>query len=185
MAAMISILDLQDIHAGQPGAVLGGGPSLLRDMVKLPREVIQISVNHHALRYAYFAQYLVFIDDPHRHPLLLEDASPLNTFRVRVSRLPEWSDVDLTGADWWNGRFSSHLATWLACWMGCDPVLLCGMDCYQGERPPDADPRDNAYNSPLSEHLNGWRQALEKCPHPERIKAVSGPLVEIFGAYNI
>ena len=89
------------------------------------------------------------------------------------------------GAGWtpWIGEYSSSLATWLACWLGCEPVLLCGMDCYQGQRSPDADPRDLAYTYPLEQHLKFWRQAFERCPHAERIRAMSGPLVEVFGKY--
>jgi hypothetical protein len=130
------------------------------------------------------------MDDPARNPILLLAAQEpiffsgrINHLICKVSPLSNWSDMDLTGADWWEGSFSSHLATWLACWMGCDPVLLCGMDCYQGKRSADANPRDNAYNIPLEEHLAGWRQAFEKCPNADRIKTVSGPLIYIFGKY--
>ena len=137
-----------------------------------------LSVNQHALQYVW-TNYLIFLDDPGRSFAML---NLMNTYQgVKVSPLSAWSNVDLAGADWWKGRFSSHLATWLACWLGCNPVLLCGMDCYQGQRTADADPRDNAYNLPLSEHLESWQLALEKCPHPERIRAINGPLVEIFG----
>jgi len=177
---MITIASLRDKHAGRPGAVLGGGPSLQADLAQVPPGAVLISVNQHAVQHVW-TNYLVFLDEPGRYPAMLD---LINTYQgAKVSPLREWSDVDLDGADYWRGNFSSHLACWLACWLGCDPVLLCGMDCYQGPRPPDADPRDNAYNTPLAEHLEGWRLALERCPNAGVIRAVSGPLVEIFGAF--
>jgi hypothetical protein len=181
METMISILNLRNFHAGLPAVVLGGGPSLPVDLARLPRSImVKFCVNQHGLQFVQ-PDYLVFLDNPDLNPAL--QAAAQGRQLMTISRLKDWSDVDLTGADWWQVGFSSHLATWLACWMGCDPVLLAGMDCYQGPRSADADPRDNAYNTPLAEHLAGWRQAFEKCQHPERIKAISGPLVEIFGKY--
>ena len=176
---MIRYLSLRDIHAGRPGAVLGGGPSLSADLKRIPKDAVLIAVNHHALQYG-SVDYTVFLDDVNRFPI------PLHEIRskggVFVSRQQE-SDVDLGGPEWWQGRFSGHLACWLACWVGCDPVLLCGMDLYQNLIPPEEDPRNQAYQTPLEEHLDGWRLAFKKCPHPERIRAVSGPLVKIFGAF--
>jgi hypothetical protein len=177
---MIPIAALKDEHKDMPGAVLGGGPSLYADLGRLPIGTVMISVNHHALKYTW-ASYMVFWDSPKSNQAML--AAVHNYQGIKASPLAEWTDVDLSGAEWWRGCFSSHLATWLACWTGCDPVLLAGMDCYRNAMPAGADVRDNAYKMPLSEHLDGWRPALEKCDHPERIKAVSGPLVDVFGRF--
>jgi hypothetical protein len=193
---MINILELKDKYAGRAGIVLGGGPSLERDVVLVrARHVsplqrpVWIAVNYHAVnRLAELqADYMVFIDEPNEFPKLRAAAE---AFRgIKVTWRPGWSDVELTpspspeggGEMPWIGVMASHLATWFACYLGCEPVILAGMDCYQGQRSADADPRDLAYQIPLSEHLAGWRQAFERCPHPERIRAVSGPLVEVFG----
>jgi hypothetical protein len=191
---MINIQELKNTRSGRPATVLGGGPSLKADLARIPLttvctvtaarlDPVMIGVNHHWERHVWKVHFTVFMDDPARDKTLLELVKSKYA-GVLVSPLSQWSEVDLTiGGEFWTGRFSGHLATWLACWMGCDPVLLCGMDCYQGEMSPDADPRDNAYKSPLEEHLAGWREALKKCPNPERIKAMSGPLVEIFGLF--
>jgi hypothetical protein len=142
---------------------------------------VLISVNLHGAQLVQ-ADYMVFLDDPNSSLAMLD---ALYVFGgLRVSWRLEWTDVDLAGAEWWRGLFSSYLATWLACYLGCNPVILCGMDCYQNPRPAEADPRDLAYTMPLKEHLDGWREAFEKCPHSERIKAVSGPLVDVFGAFQ-
>ena len=178
---MIPIASLRNVHAGRPGAVLGGGPSLQADLRRIPKDAILIAVNHHAFEYIVCADYTVFLDDVTRFPVPHEDIRLLGG--IMVSRQQE-SDVDLGGPDWWQGRFSGHLACWFACWIGCNPVLLAGMDLYQNP-PPQDDLKNLAYQTPLEEHLDGWREAFMKCPHPERIKAVSGPLVEIFGKYTI
>lgn len=179
---MIPIASLRDIHPNRPGAVLGGGPSLPTDLLQVPPGALMISVNHHGLQLVQ-ADYLVYLDEPGPNDPALLDA--VNSFQgMKVSRQPE-SDVDLGGSDWWHEAiFSGQVACWFACWLGCDPVLLCGMDCYQNPIPPGEDPKNLAYQTPLEKHLDGWRLAFTKCAHPERIKAVSGPLVDIFGVWR-
>jgi hypothetical protein len=71
--------------------------------------------------------------------------------------------------------------------MECNPVILCGMDCYQGEVMychPRPDFHHPVFDAPLEAHLERWRQAFSACPHPERIRAASGPLVDVFGAFE-
>jgi hypothetical protein len=183
----ISISALRDLHQGQPAAVLGGGPSLPADLACVSTETVLISVNHHALRLIEDqADYIVFMDKPENYPALR--TALLGSMAVRVSQIKGAGEVDLAGAPYWDGGFSSTLATWLACWMGCDPVLLCGMDCYQGDQKYFYERTDIQFDQtfyyPLENHLKAWRPALQKCQHPERIKAVSGPLVQIFGEWQ-
>jgi hypothetical protein len=176
---MIPIAALRNKYTGRPGAVMGGGPSLKKDLKRIPKNAVLIAVNHHGLEYVH-ADYTVFLDDVPSLRISLAELRARGG--ILVSRQPE-SDVDLGGPDWWQGRFSGYLACWFACWLGCNPVLLCGMDCYQNPIPPSEDPRNLAYQTPLEEHLAGWCEAFKKCPHPERIKAISGPLVKIFGPF--
>jgi hypothetical protein len=188
---MIPVAELRNKHQGKAGAVRGGGPSLGKDLNILTQSSpdggwsgIVISVNQHGLTRGWM-DYTVFLDT--WQELVKMSGIPEAEIRERsgylVSRQPE-SDVDLGGSSWWQGRFSGQLACWLACWMGCNPVLLCGMDLYQNQVPAGEDPRNLAYQTPLEEHLQGWREAFWRCPHPERIRAVSGPLVEVFGEYE-
>jgi hypothetical protein len=180
---MRSIHELRDIHTGRPGAVLGGGPSLQTDLQLLPSGTVGFSVNQHALRFCEPA-FLVFMDKLSDVPEL---AAAVASFKgLKVSQITGQGDIDLSGVPYWDGGFSSSLATWLACYLDCDPVLLCGMDCYQGEKKYCYDHvlDHPTVNYPIENHLKAWRPALVKCPNPERIKAVSGPLVEIFGKYK-
>ncbi len=86
----------------------------------------------------------------------------------------------------WTGFYSSNTAAWFACWMGCDPVILCGMDLYQGERAYFHEYEDKPqFHYPLEHHLQPWiEEAKSRLPGWERVRAMSGPLVNVFGAYQ-
>ncbi|HEY6072456.1 MAG TPA: hypothetical protein VIV15_03460, partial [Anaerolineales bacterium] len=150
--------DLCAWFRGQPAAVLGGGPSLPGDLQRLPDGCILISVNDHAFHHCQ-PDVLVYQDRLHWAPAVEE---VLKTFDGLVVSPYEPSDLDLPRG-WWDGNQSSALATWFACWMDCDPVILCGMDCYQGEakychpRPGFDHP---IFDAPLEEHLKRWREAF-------------------------
>jgi hypothetical protein len=182
---VIPVARLHDQFPGRPAAVLGGGPSLRNDLKRLPKDTILISVNDHALHHCDPA-YLVFMDIPNEQ-ILPELALAVRIFKGALVSTTPLSDIDLGGSGYWNGGFTSPLATWFACYLGCNPVILCGMDCYQGEE-KYCHPRPDFYHPvmdyPLEMHLAAWRPALEKCPHPERICAMSGPLVDLFGGYS-
>lgn len=182
---MIDVAELKGKYFGRPAAVLGGGPSLVEDLKRLPKDTILIAVNNHALHFS-DPEYMVFMDIPGDQTPDLAEAVR-NFTGLRVSQTP-LSDIYIRSEKYWDGGFSSTLATWFACYLGCDPVILCGMDCYQGEV-KYAYPRPDFYHpcmdAPLENHLNAWRPALLNCPYPYRIKAMSGPLVQIFGQCEI
>jgi hypothetical protein len=182
---MIPITSLSNAFPNRPAAILGGGPSDRADFALLPENTILIAVNDHALHYCN-PDYLVFMDIPNAQELP-ELAYAIEHFEgIKVSHLP-LSDVDLHGIQHWDGGFTSTLATWFALYLGCDPVILCGMDCYQGEvkySHPRPDFYHPVFDFPLENHLRAWRLAFKHCPNPERIRAMSGPLVEVFGAYS-
>jgi uncharacterized Rossmann fold enzyme len=182
---MEPITDYKDKYKGRPAAVLGGGPSLPDNLKQLPSDTVLIAVNNHALHFCQ-PEFMVFMDIPNAQEFP-ELAHAIETFSGTLISQTPLSDVNIKLEKYWDGGFTSTLATWFGIYLGCDPVILCGMDCYQGEV-KYAHPRPDFYHpsmdAPLKDHLNAWRPALEHCPHPERIKAMSGPLVEIFGAYQ-
>lgn len=173
---------LENVHWGRPAAVLGGGPSLPGDMARLPDGCLLIAVNEHASQIC-MPDYLVFNDDPVQHAELIK---VLNTTQaMRVSEHQDYSDVEMDVHPW-SFCYSSTMAAWLACWMGCNPVILCGMDCYQGDQ-VYFHPHEGsvpACDFDLDFHLRPWKEeAPNKLPHVERVKAMSGPLVGVFGPY--
>ena len=180
---------LRDRYAGRPAAVLGGGPSLPDDIKRVPRDALLIAVNYHGLFHApaefgRIPDFMVYNDAPNTNPLQEQAVAEHQT--VHVSPDPS-TDVIFDVPSVWTGFFSSNTATWLALWMGCDPVILCGMDCYQG---PIKHCAPSTYHSemfefPLDFYTRPWiEEGLKLLPHVERVRAMSGPLVDVFGAYD-
>ena len=100
---------------------------------------------------------------------------------------PHWSSHVTIDAPMWTGHYSSCTATWLALYMGCNPVILCGMDLYQGKQKYfyKTDKDSPVFHMPLDHHLRPWvEEARARLPHPERVRAASGPLVDVFGKYE-
>lgn len=179
----IRLIDLQDLHKGSPAAVLGGGPSLHGDVERLPSNCLLLAVNHHAAWIGIETPYLVFMDDPAHQPLLFQCLKDYS--ETKVSQLLAYSDVDMRGVDYWNGPGSGIVACWLACYFGCDPVLLCGMDLYQGETKycHRGEPEKPIYAISLDEHLRRWKAGFRRCRGIEHVRAMSGPLVDVFGSW--
>lgn len=174
--------DYRDRYHGCPAAVLGGGPSLPGDMARLPQGCVLIAVNYHAEQICK-PDFMVYNDHPESDPRLL--AGVRQTQAVRVSPDPT-SDI-LFDVPVWTGHYSSNTATWFALWLGCDPVILCGMDCYQGERVYfHAYEHDYpVFHYPLENHIRPWiEEGRNRLPHVERVRAMSGPLVQVFGIYQ-
>jgi len=180
---MMKMSTLRDYFVGRAAAVLGGGPSLPTDLAKLPPHCLLIAVNYHAF-YHCQPDYMVYNDRPEDGPELA--AAIREAKAIRVSPDPT-SDV-LFDVDVWTGFYSSNTAAWFALWMGCDPVILCGMDLYQGGTlycHPFDGPDVPCFHYPMEMHLRPWvEDARNLCPHPELLVAMSGPLVSVFGKYE-
>lgn len=179
---MIHITELKDKYKGLPAAVLGGAASLDADLERVFARCnpVLIAVNDHALPICE-PDFLVFMDRPEKYPDLQRG---LAAFRgTKVSPL-EGSDVCLQAVSWWNGGFSSSLATWLACYLGCDPVLLCGFDLYQNRQkhrvPRAGDETNQVFFYTLEAQLRPWIKGKKEWGL-EQVRAVSGPLAgEVF-----
>lgn len=187
--AKLKLSAMKDIHRGRPAAVLGGGPSLPEDLKRVPADAVLIAVNYHAFYHLPAPQvpdYMVYNDSPDTNPLQAEMVKQHLT--IHVSPAPEpTSDVIFDVDTVWTGFYSSNTAAWLALWMGCDPVLLCGMDLYQGavKHCPPSTYYNEMFDFPLDFYLRPW---VEDCrnsvPHPERLRSVSGPLTNVFPVYG-
>jgi hypothetical protein len=178
---MLKMSMMKDWYKGKSAAVLGGGPSLPGDMRRLPDDCLLIAVNYHALLLCQ-PHFMVYNDHPEHDPLLAE-AIENNGQVVKVSNEPS-SDI-IFDVPVWIGFYSSNTAAWFALWMGCDPVILCGMDLYQGEKKYFHTYIDQPhFHYPLEHHINPWvEDAKNLLPGWERMKVMSGPLVGIFGQY--
>lgn len=178
----LKMSSLKDRYAGKAAAVLGGGPSLPADMALLPKKVLLIAVNHHAFHLCR-PHFMVYNDEPKTDTGLTKAVREHEA--VLISPEPT-SDIDFD-VEVWTGFYSSNTAAWFALWLGCDPVILCGMDLYQGEKKYfHAYEHDvPCFHYPLDHHLRPWvEEGRVKLPHVERLKAMSGPLAGVFGKYE-
>jgi hypothetical protein len=178
----ISLSTLKDTYTGKAAAVLGGGPSLVADLRRLPKGCLLIAVNQHALYYRK-ATYMVYNDRPEDGAGL---AQAIREHKAILVSPDPTSDIEFD-VPVWTGFYSSNTAAWFALYLGCNPVILCGMDLYQGKQvychPVDHD--EPQWHYPLEHHLRPWvEEGKNLLPHVERLKAMSGPLVNVFGKYN-
>lgn len=172
----------RDYHTGRPAAVLGGGPSLPEDLKRLPSGCVLIAVNFHAFYYCR-PDYMVYNDHPESTPELAKAVQDCHATLVSPDPTSDIAfDIPV-----WTGFYSSNTAAWFALWCGCDPVILCGCDCYQSDvkycHPYNHDQPNFHYG--VDHHLRPWiEEGRVMLPHVERLKAMSGPLVNVFGQYE-
>lgn len=172
--------------------VMGGGPSIAGDfdLVVDACDPFLISVKQHGLIFLASndlrADACSFLEHPNRSGQeALRTALLMSPGTYWISPFDGWTHV-LIDEPWWNGGFSSSLAVWFACACGFERVLLAGMDCYQGERKYWYDRpgyHHAALRSSVEDNLAAWRPALEMCQNSDRIRAVSGPLTDVFGRW--
>jgi hypothetical protein len=166
---MIELSSIRGRHRGQTIAVLGGGPSLLNDLKRVPFDAILIGVNQHTLLLN--LDYIFYLDEAVFDAVKDSDA-PLCTHHRAQCHI--WTGVipefDISGP----------AATWMADYLGADRIIVAGCDNYSGarrywhstpgERQPDA----------ISSSLGPWKKCRDYMARPEIVRAVSGPLTEIF-----
>lgn len=179
----VKMSELQGAYSGRAAAVLGGGPSLPGDMARLPEGCVLIAVNYHALGLCEPA-FMVYNDAPESDPRLLEAVKGFGG--VRVSQDAATTDV-VFDVPVWTGFYSSNTAAWFGLWLGCKPVILCGMDCYQGERVYWHEYSHDVpcFHYPLEQHVRPWvEEGRHLLPHVERLRVMSGPLTAVFPTYE-
>lgn len=175
---------LKDKYAGRAAAVLGGGPSLPNDLARLPVRSLLIAVNYHAFHHCH-PRFMVYLDDPIGNEHMMQIIRDRTV--IKVCPDSEFGGDVKMDVNYWRGNVSSTTATWLALWMGCNPVILCGMDLYQGPVKHCHEPHMDvpAFHYPLADHLRTWQEECKNSvPHPERICVMSGPLIGLFLAYE-
>jgi len=142
---------------------MGGAPSLATDLESVQADVY-ISANEHGTPFPH--DYIVAMDRQHGSGKLME------TVLRGVSDKPiispeEFADYRLTQ---WQGSprrlYSGMVGAWCAWAMGAKVVILAGMDAYDGAL------RATRQADTIAEEI--------RCP----VRAVSGPLAQIFGQYD-
>lgn len=166
---MIELSSIRGRHCGQTLAVLGGGPTLLRDLRRVPFDAILIGVNQHALLMN--LDYVVF-QDREIFPALADTDAPLCTHHRDIAHIYTGIVPDF--------GLSGGTAVWMADYLGADRVIVAGMDSYTGSRrywhskPGDRMP-DLGQNC-----VDVWKRVHDYMARPEIVRVCSGPLTEIF-----
>lgn len=177
---MQSVGDQRNRFKGRPAVILGAGPSLPGQIKYIPDNAVKIAINERPPLLVE-CDYVVFYD--------FNTIPLVGDFKCKkISPFNGWSEFWIDSDVWFNG-WSGSAAVWFACYAGCDPVILMGMDCYQGEKEYFTDEKPGPFQSsggtvPLEKHMKSWGEAFVKCPNPGAIKAFDGPLVEIFGKWE-
>ena len=168
---MVELSAIRGRHRGQCIAVLGGGPTLLQDLKRVPYDAILIGVNQHALLMN--LDYVVF-QDRDIYPVLQDSDAPLCTHHRDLAHIYTGliPDYGLSGAT----------ACFMADYLDADLVILAGMDNYAGERrywhsPPTYKGAESGISS-----LDVWTLCQRHLQRPERVRAISGPLAQVFGS---
>ncbi len=125
------ITNLIPWYEGSPILVIGGGPSVTKDLPSLPPDfhpALVLSANEHGTKQTRFAvDYIVNCDKMHciRHVPM----EPwLRQFGVPIINKWSWADVRLT--DWnFNGN-SGTTAVAIAAALGGSPIVVTGIDLY-------------------------------------------------------
>lgn len=166
---MIELSSIRDRHRGQTCAVLGGGPTLLRDLKRVPFDAVLLGVNQHALLLN--LDYVVF-QDREIYPVLADADAPLCTHHRDIAQIYTGIVPDF--------GLSGGTAVWMADFLGAERIIVAGMDSYTGDRrywhsKPGERMPDLGQNC-----VDVWRRVHDYMARPEIVRVVSGPLTEIF-----
>jgi hypothetical protein len=165
---VIELSSIRGRHRGQCIAVLGGGPTLLSDLKRVPFDAILIGVNQHALLMN--LDYVHYLDEEVFDVVKHSDA-PLCTHHreqahIFTGIIPTF---DLSGPS----------ACWMADYLGADRIILAGMDNYSaGRRYWHSKPAERS--EPSLTGLAPWAKCRDYMERPGVVYATSGPLMKVF-----
>ena len=192
---MKSITELKGKHNGTPIVIIGGGEFVIQELYMLFGTIIPgcifISANEHGYKLNLSMvkpDYFCFVKSHNESPNLMPYIKDPQG-AVRICKVEEqYSDykVDIPVA---LRGFTGHFATWLASYLTDSDIILCGFDCYSGEKPYYDDRKNEMMTRfPLDNHLRQWEicknghsiKQRTTFINPDRIYSVSGPLTSIF-----
>lgn len=175
-----TVRDLVGFGHGVPAVIMGGGPSLDAAIPQCPSAAIYVSVNAHGCKY--FLRH----PDPERRVSLIVACDKIES-KVKPFGLPmvsrhlfaEFRILFMPAPS------SGMTAAWVARLAGCTPIILTGMDLYDGATYAD-DPtaRSNSFTLAPRQHLRRWQQMVSKYPAQYRTVGCSPLLEHLVGRYD-
>lgn len=174
--------ELIHAHAGRPAVIVGGGESVQEQLLRCPDTAIHISANQHGCL-ARACDYIFCADAIEDKVFTRSDKS---LYTLRVFGVPIISPRP--SADYWlfdqTLASSGVMAAWCAWVMGCAPIILVGMDCYQGGTYwHDKSALSSGRGIPLHRHIARWTALLNQAPGGQ-FRSMGGPLVGLMRLYD-
>lgn len=179
----INLKKWADIHQGKQALILGGGPSMVKDIKRilptLRDDHIIIAVNHHAFDFLEIdeADYVVALDQPQHMQNLGVDPLILMHHPKRITTRTGYDEA-ITYFDGYSGTIAPQIALHL----GCEEVFLCGYDLSGGYYYNRA--HQPWQKQQITHGLDNWRKAAKKIPLAHQIKSISGPLTDVFDEWR-
>lgn len=180
--------NLYGIYENYPAIIIGGGPSAPLQYLKCPKVAVRISVNQHGcIMDKCKCDYIVAIDRILDKPLPIGGGktAKLTKFCVPILSPHAVADGDFLLARQPVEHNGAIVAAHCAYKMGCNPVIIIGIDCYTGDgvyfHTPDA--KSSGTVQHISHHINRWKSFARKVPDAN-IKIIGGPLEGTFHKYE-
>lgn len=182
--------DLAGAHLGRPILVMGGGPGLPDEAAEVEHlQPLRISANGHGCRLQRdlglrMPEYIVAVDDRHRSTG--EPMEPiLRQWGVTIIGRQAWADIRLPDA--LLRGITANAGMWaiaVAAVLGGAPILVAGIDCYQGPTYwHDAEAESCSRGRPLEDFLDRMR-ALRAAIDPAPVRVLGGPLGEVWPEWS-
>jgi len=156
---------------------MGGAPSLPRDLdqISVWRErmnPVYLSANDHAFKLPAPVDYIVACDniEPRLRPYGRPIVGPRHWADFRVLH----QVVSNSGA----------LACMVAWAMGCSPIVVCGVELYQGGTYfHDEHAKSMGKTATVKQHLRRWSMLVDAYAGAF-VRPISGPLLQLFPAFD-
>jgi len=154
---------LRGKHAGRCAIVLGGGPSLPKQLKNKPDNAVVFGVNSHASKII-DCDYIVYNDE-----MTFQTVKGL-----RGRKISRWRHDIVQEAS--IGVISGICALRAAQMMGCWPIVLMGFDCYENKGYFwNLGAKLLGNTMPVQKHVNYWKKEDKR-----GVYAADGPLKEVF-----
>jgi hypothetical protein len=154
-------------HRGRVAVVIGGAPSRLTEIAQCPEDAVYLSAKDHGCKQRR-CDYIASLENvearlrPYGVPII--SRRPWADIRVDEKRLPN----------------SAALGAWWLWTQGCVPIIIIGVECYQGGTYADNPKAKSAGRTrPLAWHLEIWSRLKTVAPGGD-FRTVGGPLLALF-----
>lgn len=185
-----AITELLYKHYDKPALIIGGGPSVLEDLPGLPEHYFDcvISANEHGFKQPKFAvDYIVNVDK--RHTVTGEPMKwRLAPYGKPIINSHSWADYRLL--DWRLAGNSGITAIAVAVILGCDPIVVTGVDCWQANQlyfHSKEGLQNRAvgqkFKPYLLEQVGSFVRSREG--YYANLRSLSGPIKEKFGTFHL